>query len=419
MKTQKIFTFIVLIIFVLVLFGCKADNKGDNSEENKSPDYLTALVGTWRTMKGGSNSNVATIRISSAGVYYFKAQNPNGNFLFDYTAKMRNVTSTKFDIEITEINGGSASVGDKDIYSYTLNGNILETDRLKFTKQSSSSDFNLTLLFPYGSETLNPGVNYNITWSSVNIGNWIKIELCGSSLCDTISSLTLDTGSYSWTIPSNQLTGTNYRILISSVDYPLFWDIGSDFTIEPLTVEVWLNSVADAYVSSGSPDENYGNEKALYTGEIDFGGASPVEYLTFIKFDLSNIPYDAKIISAKFSLLTGRNNVACGRGTSAKVTISEVVSEDWTENGVTYNNMPSYLEPIDLKIISNFGDCIAYIYEFDFKGIATMWVQNINFNNGISIKSSEIHTFSGGGDCYCLFYSGELSYGPQLIIKYQ
>ena len=73
----------------------------------------------------------------------------------------------------------------------------------------------ITLTSPNGGEVWTPGSVHNITWTSVGIYPHPKIELYkGGSFNREIvfSSPTIDT--YSWTVPTDLVNGTDYKINI-------------------------------------------------------------------------------------------------------------------------------------------------------------------------------------------------------------
>jgi len=103
-----------------------------------------------------------------------------------------------------------------------------------------------------------------------------------------------------------------------------------------------LSPIADSYVNQSSPDANYGDDTRLRIKCDDY-------YLyAYIMFDLSSLPTDANIIDAKL-WLTLTN--ADGYGDWG-VTIGAHYCSDnsWNENGITWNNKPSYAsEPTDTE----------------------------------------------------------------------
>jgi hypothetical protein len=97
-----------------------------------------------------------------------------------------------------------------------------------------------------------------------------------------------------------------------------------------------LRAVADAYVTSGSPDSNYGGSTLLMA---EFNSKSTYIYVTF---DLSSIRSDAVITSADFRLyLTDIS--ASGKGTLA-VGAHHCEDTSWNELTITWNNKPQFAE---------------------------------------------------------------------------
>lgn len=98
---------------------------------------------------------------------------------------------------------------------------VTSTSNSKYTDISNNnfrigSSF-LTVSSPNGGESLKRGVANTITWKSGGIGSYVKIELLkGGVLNRVISSSTANDGSYSWTIPSTQVLGSDYKIRIIS-----------------------------------------------------------------------------------------------------------------------------------------------------------------------------------------------------------
>jgi len=96
----------------------------------------------------------------------------------------------------------------------------------------------LTLTVPNGGENWTAGTGRTITWKYTgNPGNYLKIELLkGGVLNRTITSYASKgsngTGSYNWTIPSNQTLGTDFRIRITSTANAAYTDTSNgNFTI--------------------------------------------------------------------------------------------------------------------------------------------------------------------------------------------
>jgi hypothetical protein len=80
----------------------------------------------------------------------------------------------------------------------------------------------ITITTPNGGESWLRGSTYTIQWTYAgNPGTKVKIELLkGGAVNRTITSSTSigssGSGSYSWRVPSNQATGTDYAIRVTS-----------------------------------------------------------------------------------------------------------------------------------------------------------------------------------------------------------
>lgn len=91
-----------------------------------------------------------------------------------------------------------------------------------------------------------------------------------------------------------------------------------------------LIPIADSHVSIEGPDNNWGKSWSLF---VD---GNSIETLTFLMFDLSQVPLDASVESAKLRLY------AYAVSYEAPLGVHYCPSNDWTEMGLTYNNMPSF-----------------------------------------------------------------------------
>ena len=98
-----------------------------------------------------------------------------------------------------------------------------------------------------------------------------------------------------------------------------------------------LNPKADSCARSDSPAWNTGREWYLWVEERF------EEMLSFLMFDLSQIPSGATIERAKLRLHTTGDT-----SKKAPVSVYHCPSNDWTEEGITYNNKPAFSpEPVD------------------------------------------------------------------------
>jgi hypothetical protein len=114
-----------------------------------------------------------------------------------------------------------------------------------------------------------------------------------------------------------------------------------------------LNAIADAYVSDGSPDANFGTSGDLQVKQSTDAGKTRISYLTF---DLSSI---TRSIGTAYLRLFGNYS-----GTDLVDTnVYGVSNTSWSENGITFNNRPA----LDSTAISKtkLGDNVNRWYQWD------------------------------------------------------
>ncbi|MGB5893754.1 MAG: Ser-Thr-rich GPI-anchored membrane family protein, partial [Ignavibacteriaceae bacterium] len=127
----------------------------------------------------------------------------------------------------------------------------------------------IAVIFPNGSESLQKGSTQTITWFD-NLSSAIKIELYKSeTFYSEISASTPNDGSKPWDIPLDLPNGTDYKIKITSIDIPDFFDFSdAEFTINSndTSVEFISNDIPDEYILF----QNYPNPFNPST-KIEFG----------------------------------------------------------------------------------------------------------------------------------------------------
>jgi len=96
-----------------------------------------------------------------------------------------------------------------------------------------------------------------------------------------------------------------------------------------------LNPTADSYVESEFPDTNVGRSGDLLVREPAVVNGR--ESLGFLMFDLGQIPSSASVEWARLRLLTTGAVVY-----KSLVGVYYCSDNGWTEDGITFNNMPSF-----------------------------------------------------------------------------
>jgi len=98
---------------------------------------------------------------------------------------------------------------------------------------------------PHSTSTWYLGKANTITWNSANAGNSVRIELYRNTrLHSTIASNAPNTGTYSWTIPTDLSPSSSYRIRVSSRSFSNVDAYSSGYlTIEETFLQKWQNTI--------------------------------------------------------------------------------------------------------------------------------------------------------------------------------
>jgi len=237
--------------------------------------------------------------------------------------------------------------------------------------------------------------------------NWIST---GGSFNNTTSSSVI------WYAPT-VTSETDFKITVLINDSENSEVLSDYITItvlpkEPDILSLTLYPTDDAYVSSIRPENNYGGEKSLNTGQVDFGVSGVSNYYSYIKFDISSIPSNIEIINAEFILITGYNNTATKP--TGDVYLFYVSNSDWDESSITYANRPTasdYVITINRDVIFD----IVTEQRFDIEWHLDDYLY-INSKYSLMVKTGSLSTTYD----YAYFYSKEVSktYSPKLYIEY-
>jgi len=100
--------------------------------------------------------------------------------------------------------------------------------------------------------------------------------------------------------------------------------------VSAATTTIQIEPMDDAYVYQKYSDSNYGLKTYIWVGE--YGGW---EY-GYLKFDLSNMPSNAEIVSARLCLYSYKQYG------SPKIEAHPIIDDSWDETVITWNNRPSY-----------------------------------------------------------------------------
>jgi hypothetical protein len=143
-----------------------------------------------------------------------------------------------------------------------------------------------------------------------------------------------------------------------------------------------LPAVADAYVASEWPQQNFGND-ALYLGynldDEDSFGAERI----LMRFDVENsIPQGAVVSEARLKL---RLNFTSPIEDEPMNTILRRLGSAWSEDEVTWNREPAWKE---VRAETEVGSDIRW-YEWDITSLVGGWVSRNYPNHGMEIIGDE------------------------------
>lgn len=154
------------------------------------------------------------------------------------------------------------------------------------------------------------------------------------------------------------------------------------------TCSVTLSPVEDAFVDLGSPNDNLGSLTFLFIGNS--------AKMSFLKFDVSDIPSESTIESAfykNFVSFSSINNLGVG--------IYPCVGS-WDEMSVTWNTKPSIGSEIISDSSTNYvSTSIGHWRLHNISPLVQEWVDGTTTNNGIA--------FYYTGSSYARVYSREYS----------
>jgi len=169
----------------------------------------------------------------------------------------------------------------------------------------------------------------------------------------------------------------------------------------------------DALINSAFPFNNWGDIPGLYASAWTYDGLFGIGR-SAIRFDLSQIPPDAKILEAR---LTFYYNPGVGFGFQSGENESylEKITEDWNEMTVTWSNRPATISTGAVFIPKTQTET-ADIKDVDITAFVTEWVKHPQTNFGFMQRmSTEIEY------CGVFLTSSEFSDAsrrPKLVVRY-
>jgi hypothetical protein len=143
----------------------------------------------------------------------------------------------------------------------------------------------------------------------------------------------------------------------------------------------------DAIIESIFPNRNYG-DSILFTAFSWSNGGFWNTARALIEFDLSDIPQQTKISTAKLSLYWIRyNNEFSGHTGENAFTIYRI-NQSWSENSVTWNNQPSISNLDEIEVSKSISASQSYT-DIDVTNFVQDIIDNPSKNHGFMLKLDE------------------------------
>ncbi len=192
--------------------------------ENWQAGTTTAITWTYTGNPGNVKIELFKGGLLNRTISASASVGAGGNGSFNWAIPSNQTTGPDFQIKVTS----------------TSNGTVTDMSNANFTiSPPPITPSTITLVAPNGGENWQAGTTTAITWTYTgNPGN-VKIELFKGGLLNRTISASASVGaggngSFNWAIPSDQTTGPDFRITVTSISDGTVTDTSiSNFTISP------------------------------------------------------------------------------------------------------------------------------------------------------------------------------------------
>jgi hypothetical protein len=164
-----------------------------------------------------------------------------------------------------------------------------------------------------------------------------------------------------------------------------------------------LDAVGDSFVELDNPDANNGTQT-----EMSVDGDPTQTNRAFVRFDVSSIPAGSTVGHATLMLCFAAN-LAEGR-----VHELRLVTSDWTEMGVTWNNQPTVSATVtDSITVPSGAQCVSFTVTVDVQA----WVDGAA-NYGWRLADQDELTAGSYLATYATRENSSPGQRPQLVVPY-
>jgi hypothetical protein len=221
------------------------DNRGGPSYQNYSTEKFND--GNWHQVTGVRKGNIyylyvdGNLKNSSSGTI------PAYNHL--YVGKRAHQSSSP----TTDYNF-KGLIDEVKIYPRALSAEEILADYYTLAPPFPVEK-TISITSPNGGESWQQKSIHIINWTYTgDLGSDVKIELFKAGTLDSVitQSTPLGTGSFSWTIPTNQPVGSDYKIKITSISDPTISNMSDNFSVTPIA----LPKIKNVYWADSIPSNN-------------------------------------------------------------------------------------------------------------------------------------------------------------------
>ena len=302
----------------------------------------------------------------------------------------------------------------------------------------------ITVTYPSEGVTCYTEDSYTISWTSENIGDYLKLELYRSgSYVITITTYAYNYGSYSWYVTSGLSKSSYYQIKISSSSDPSIYDFSDYFTISLRSITITAPSGGETLYKGETYNIRWNSESAgshvsiyylfgtsSYGYYIGLGSSDSGTYSWTIPKSLStSSKYRIKIVSNTYSDVFDVSSYFSIDERFIKIT-SPSYSSRWYPNE-THNIVWSSKNAgtrVDIKLYKNDVYCLAIATNIDNSGKYSWTINDFlapDLNYQIEIRSKSItsvydlsNSFSIGDRTITIISpsDGEVLYKGEIVV---
>jgi hypothetical protein len=236
------------------------------------------------------------------------------------------------------------------------------------------------------------GGRASVTWNASLQGQYDACLYVAEVSLTSPLNLTVAVDNATSPMNASLRTANYYYVFKRPIDLSVNWDSQLQTTV--------LKTCADTYVDSVHPGINFGT---YYWVQVGLNN----EYEGFIRFDLSAVPSNVSIVSARLDVYEYSYSSMANYGVHR-------VLGSWDELSLTYNNMPTYASAASCTL-NNVPNQARMWLSFNVTSDVRYWSNASNPNYGFALVGD-----TSSSSCFSL-YSKEYNsgnYAPSLEIVY-